>query len=454
MRWLKFTGIGLGALLLLAVIAPFFFSLDDFVPQIEKAAADRLKEPVKIVSLRAALLPLPHATVEGIAVGKADDLKVGKVVVTPAISSLLSDTKVVRSIDISGLVLTQKAIDKIPVWTKADPKATGPAPVRIESVRLSGAVVKLDKATIGPLDASISLNERSEPVEARFSTTDGKLKINVTPSAGGYAIDAIAKAWTVPAGMAITFDELSVKGTATLNDANLKDISARLYGGAVKGGAAIAWQKGLQVKGALDVQQLEIRPLLKAMGRPENVSGRISAKPVFSATAPGAAQLANAMRLETPFNVQNGVLHGVDINKAATSLISKEGSKGGETRFDQLSGHFAMDRGTRRLTKLNIVSGSLAATGNVTVSPQDELSGRIEAKVAASKLGSAGLPLNVSGTVQTPILFPTGATIAGAALGTAVLGPGAGTSIGAKVGGWTEGLFGQKDSGKKDGAKK
>ena len=449
MKWIKFAAIGAGVLLLLAVIAPWFYSLDELVPKIEKAAAVKLQEPVKIGSLRVALLPLPHATADSITVGKTEDLRVGKIVVTPAIGTLLSDTKVLRTIDVSGLVLTQKAIDRIPVWTKADPKATGPAPVRIESVRLNGAVVKLDKATVGPLDASISLNERSEPVEARVSTADGKLKINVTPNAGGYAINAIAKAWTVPAGMAITFDELGIQGTATLNGADLKDVSAKLYGGTVKGATTIAWQKGFQLKGMLDVQQVEIRPLLKAMGRPDNVSGRLNAKPVFSASAKDAARIAGALRLETPFSVQNGVLHGVDISKAATSLISKEGGKGGETRFDRLSGHLVLDRGTRRLTTLNVASGSISATGNVTISPNDDLSGRIDAKIAAAKLGSAAVPLNVSGTTQSPILLPTGATVAGAALGTAILGPGVGTSVGAKVGGWTEGLFGRKGGAKK-----
>jgi hypothetical protein len=37
---------------------------------------------------------------------------------------------------------------------------------------------------------------------------------------------------------------------------------------------------------------------------------------------------------------------------------------------------------------------------------------------------------------------------AGAAVGTAVLGPGLGTSVGAKVGGWAEGLFGRKQEKK------
>jgi hypothetical protein len=58
------------------------------------------------------------------------------------------------------------------------------------------------------------------------------------------------------------------------------------------------------------------------------------------------------------------------------------------------------------------------------------------------------VPLNVAGTVDASLLFPTSGTIAGEALGTVIAGSGLGTSVGAKVAGWVEGLFGKKDEKK------
>ena len=140
------------------------------------------------------------------------------------------------------------------------------------------------------------------------------------------------------------------------------------------------------------------------------------------------------------------MLHGVDIRSAATNLI-KQGSTGGETRFDHLSGHLNMERGSYRFTQLKIGSGVLAADGNVNISPKKELSGRINAQVKA--LGtSASIPLNVAGTVQTPLLYPAGASMAGAALGT-VLMPGVGTGLGAKAGQAIGDLFGGSKEEKK-----
>jgi uncharacterized protein involved in outer membrane biogenesis len=452
MKWLKRISLLLGAIVLILAIVPFFIPLEDYIPRIEQEVSAKLKEPVKIGGLRTAGLPLPHVVVTGISVGKTEDIKVGKVSVTPDLWSLLGETKVIKSIEIEQLVLTQKGIDKIPVWAGADkkkPAAAGPPAVRVESIRLDDAVVKLKQATIGPFDARVRLAGDGTPESASIVTRDGKLKAEIRPEGRNFVIDAVARDWKVPAGPALHFDELVIKGIATLNDATFNEIRARLYGGTVMGKATAAWQKGMQVKGNAEVNQIEIRPILVALGKPATLSGRLTARPVvFSASAAQPDQLANALRLETPFDVQNGVLHGVDIKKAATSLISRDGGKGGETRFDKLSGRLAIDRGTRRITQINVVSGSLAADGNVTISPKDELSGRINTKVQAASVAAASMPLNVSGTLDSPLLLPTGATMAGAAVGTAILGPGVGTTVGSKVGQWTEGLFGKKEEKK------
>ena len=441
MKWLKRMLIGLAALLVIAAALPFFISLDDYIPRIEKEVSARLKQPVSIRSIKFAVLPLPHVTVDGITVAKTDDLKLGKVMVTPDLFSLLQPTKVIKSIEIDSLAVTQKAIEKIPLWAKSD--AAKPPQVRVESIRLNNVLVKFGKESFGPFDARVSLDSKGEPGDASIATRDGKFKALIKPDKSKYLIDASAKSWTLPVGPALAFDELIIKGVATLNDANLGEVRARLYGGTAIGKAAISWQKGLQLNGNLDVSQLELQQVASLLSPGIHVSGKLSAKPVFSAEAASADGLMNALRLETLFNVQNGALHGVDIQKAATSLI-KQGATGGETRFEQLSGHLVMEHGGYRLTQVKITSGALAADGDVSISPKKELSGRINAQVKAAR-ASANVPLNVGGTVGAPLLYPTAGTIAGAAAGTAILGPGFGTTAGAKVGGWAEGLFHKKD---------
>jgi len=84
----------------------------------------------------------------------------------------------------------------------------------------------------------------------------------------------------------------------------------------------------------------------------------------------------------------------------------------------------------------------------VNISPKKELAGRINARVNVMG-ASASVPLNVTGTVDDPTLFPTGAAMTGAAVGTVLLGPGLGTAVGAKVGNWVDNLFGAQKKPKK-----
>jgi uncharacterized protein involved in outer membrane biogenesis len=435
----------------LLAIVPFLISLDDYIPLIEKEVSARLGVPVKIGSLRAAGLPLPHLTVTGITVGEADEIQVGKVTVIPDLWTLVEPTKVIKSIEIDGLVLTQSAIDKIPARVPTDAKPGDPSQppaVRVEAIKLDDAVIELEKVTFGPFDARLDLSDRGNLVSASIVTRDGTLKAVIKPQQSSYLVDARAKEWKLPVGPAVHFDELHVKGIATSRGASFSDMSAKLYGGAAAGRLVVGWQKGLQLKGSATVTRVEIGSLLQALDKPQNMSGRLNAQPVFSASATDAGQILDTLRLDAPFNVEGGVLHGVDIRKAAT-LVGDEGDRSGATRFDELSGRLRIERGTRRLTGLNIVSGTLSAVGNVTISPQDELSGRLNTSIKAASVATVSAALNVSGTLDSPQLYPSGGTMAGAAAGTAVLGPVFGTAVGAKVGQWFESLFGKKDEEKK-----
>jgi hypothetical protein len=99
-----------------------------------------------------------------------------------------------------------------------------------------------------------------------------------------------------------------------------------------------------------------------------------------------------------------------------------------------------MDPAGYHFSDLEISSGLLKATGDVTISKTKELSGDVSAAVR----GTASLiatPLSLSGTVDDPVVRPSKAALAGAAVGTAIL-PGVGTAIGAKAGEFTKKLFG------------
>ena len=444
MKWFKRLVLVFAMLVAILAIVPLLVSLDDYRPQLEKMVSEKLKEPVTLKQLRLVGLPLPHVMVEGISVGKAADLVIGAVSVTPDLMSLLTSTKVIRSIEIEGLVITQRALDMIPEWTKTYPKAE-PAAFRVvvQRIDFGNAVLQLERAKFGPFDALVTIDANGVPERADITARDGKFKAALEPNGDKFNLTVNAKDWRLPAGPPILFESLQVSGVATPTDADFKDIQARLYDGTIAGRMAVGWQKGLQLKGNFAVNDVELRELVPLFAPKTRLSGRLTAKPVFSGATAKPDQLTNVMKLDTPFDIRNGVLQGVDIQDAAMNPARKSG--GGETRFDTLSGQFAMDRGTQRLTGLKVSSGSLAGDGNVTIAPDKSLSGRINARVNVVGQTGVSVPLNISGTLGSPMALPAVGAIAGAGIS-------AGVSVGAKVGNWAGSLFGSSDS--KDAKKK
>src|SRR4051812_41454484 len=133
MKWLKAIALVLVALAALAALVPFFVTLDDYIPVLEQELSARVGEPVSIDSVHAALLPVPHARIDGITIGTAEDVQVGKATLRPDVWSLLKTRKVIRSIELDDVTLTQKALGAIAALSQGD-KAAGN--VRVENVRL------------------------------------------------------------------------------------------------------------------------------------------------------------------------------------------------------------------------------------------------------------------------------------------------------------------------------
>ncbi len=219
MKWVKRIGIGVAVLVAVLAALPWVISVDDYRPRIEQKISSRLKEPVTIARLRAFALPTPHVTADGISIGKTGDVKVAKLAITPDVWSLLGETKVIRYVELCGVQLTQSDMDKLAVLGKTDPKAPPrPAAVRVGRVKVDDATLLFGKNAFGPFDATITMNERSEPEQIAVDTKDGKLTANIKPDGGRHLIDILAKGWRLPLGPPVLFGELTIKGIATASD--------------------------------------------------------------------------------------------------------------------------------------------------------------------------------------------------------------------------------------------
>jgi uncharacterized protein involved in outer membrane biogenesis len=399
MKWLKSAAALLAVLVAIAAVVPFFVTLNDYIPALEKEISARIGEPVSIDDLHASLLPVPHARVNGITIGAAEEVQVGKVTLTPDLWSLLRSDKVIRSVEFEDVTLTQKALAGLAALSQGD---RGTGQFRVERVRLANAIVKLERSTFGPFDVDVRVNGPGQQGLVTLKTRDGALEAQATPQAEHFALEIKARKWTPPIGPAFVFDELIAKGTAQSKVAELSSVQASLYGGRASGSVTIAWEKGVSIKGALELKHVELQQPVALLSPKTRLSGKLDAKPVFSSHAPTTAELDDALHIESPFTVHDGVLHGFYLISAAATLGKQ--TRGGETRFDALSGQ---------------LTASVKGLGP-----------------------TLAVPLTVSGTLDAPMLLPNMTALAGAAAGTAILGPGIGTAAGAKLGEFVEGLRG------------
>ena len=445
MKWLKRLLIMLGVLLVVAAAVPFFIPLSAYIPEIEKLASEKLHEPVTIQSLHIWLLPIPHVALSGIAVGKAKDIKIGKISVSPDLGSLFEPVKVLKRVDIDDVTLHQGALSVIPAVIQ--PGASSQQAVIVRQVRLRNLRLELKKQTLGPFNAEADIRSDNNLEAAAITSPDGKLKITVKPEKDNYLLNVVAKKWQPPIPQPVLIDELYVRGKATQYDLSLQRIHAKLYGGDATGKMQLSWRSDWKGNGEFHIKGVEIEPLLKLFTK-TSLSGKLTADGQFSGNGKSAEQLIDNPNLSMTFSIANGVINNVDLVQAA-KFIPGKGAGGGQTHFDELSGNVQLADKRYRLRNIKVTSGVLSADGNVDIAPNQDLSGTVKVKVK-SGTNLVSVPLAVSGTVNDPLLRPSTGAMAGAAAGTVLLGPVLGTSVGIKAGEFTENLFGKKEGDKQD----
>src|SRR5678809_585250 len=122
MKWIKRSTIAFVLIIAVLSALPFLITLNDYIPRVEKLASEKLGEKVSISGIKFSALPFPHVTVEGIVVGKSDDITIGRVNIFLDLFSLLKSTKVIRNLDIDSLELSDQALALIPALSRSDRK--------------------------------------------------------------------------------------------------------------------------------------------------------------------------------------------------------------------------------------------------------------------------------------------------------------------------------------------
>ncbi len=434
-RW-KLILISLALVLGSLLILPFLIPSDGYRIKLQQFASDNLGEPVGIGRLSFRLLPWPSVTLADISIGAQQPVRVGSITVTPDLSSLFSEVKVIQAVTVHDLTVNPALVGRIPAWSKP---TSGPKTVVLRRLELRGLNLDFGALKWGPLQGEIRMRDAGLQ-SVQVGPEDGSLWLTLLPEPEeSYQVTIEGSQFKLPIKPALVFDSLQAQGKLTKTGLNLSRLNASLYGGQLQAPLRLAWHDGWQLSGTLKATAVEVSQIVRMLSPTSAFSGRLHAEGGYSLAAKTPAALADNLQADIRFEIKNGVLDKVDL-AAAARLLTRQGARGGQTRFDHLSGLARIQGKRYYLQQLKVSSGALDAEGEVAISPSRELAGQVTVELKGTAT-LVSVPLNVSGTLQEPVLFPSGAALAGAAVGTGLLGPGLGTAIGSKAGQALERLF-------------
>jgi uncharacterized protein involved in outer membrane biogenesis len=414
----------------LMLIIPFLIPMQTYLRQAEKLVSEQLGQPVSIGSAHLFLLPSPHVTANDIVLGKNKEFNIDTLQITPTLMSLFSDIKTI-DLHINKPVMKKAALDFITALSSNKQMSDEPSSVRVRHVEIDELQFIWPKLALPILNASLTLSTANQLEFATITSTDGVFKVDVIPNEDEQLIALNIKQLTLPADLPLLIDEAKFQMRLNGSQLAVPSIEIAMYGGKITGEANLNWTKNWKVIGKLHVDHFAVAQPSRMVSKSVYLSGNLFADGSFSSAAREAGSLSDNLQTNFQFKVNNGVLHGVDLVKIASVLI-KQNQGGGETQFDAFSGEFGSVGKQYHLRNLLVSSGLLVAKGQVKVKSNKTLDGTVTVDVKKS-MGLAAIPLDVSGTVSSPMILPNKAALAGAIAGSTVL-PGVGTSIGMKAG--------------------
>lgn len=391
-------------------------STDEFRLRVEQEATAVLGVPLKLERVGLTLWPLPGVALDGVELRTRQPLKVERIELRPAWLHLLIGRVAISTLVVRRAVLPQQGIDA-----------------------LLASLQKIRQRDKSPQTASSLHLLPRRTVLDELSWVDARGKAIVIQAEAQLDSDAL------PERLALDVVHGRLQGTRLdlrRSEELAWEVLLQVAGGTVQGRVEVqsVGETGAEflLKGQLQTRDVELSQLTapeptEAVRARQPLSGRLEASTTLSARARQPSALLDLLQTQSKFTVRSGMLNGIDLVKAVQTVGV---SRGGKTPLDTLSGQVTTRGKAIELQNLAASSGSLSATGQVSVSTTQQLNGRVNVDLG----GALGVPLLVSGTVDEPEVSLTAGAKIGAALGTLLM-PGVGTGAGASMGGKLGELF-------------
>lgn len=379
----------------LSILTLLLYPYGRHLPDIERNASAMLGEPVRIGSVDVAFLPQPHIVLHNVTAGQAPPhLSIGSVQATPEFSSLLDEKKVFRHVTLRNIAVRAAGLGRL-----ARAAASAPA-VDIRQLSLVGLSLSVGETVLPGHDGEVILGAGGAVEAIELRNAEGTLKLRLEPKGEAYRIAATGNAWKAPFKPVLTFQWLEARGELRPDRLELENIEAKAFDGLLAGKVDFGWAGDATLAGEIELKRMNAEQLLAALGADLSARGDLSVRLKLTADSDGVGTLSDALRVAGAFEMGRGAVLGLDLVEAARS---RGPTRGGETKFEQLSGQVECDPQGCRLGGLQLASGLLTAGGSLGVARAGPLSGTLSA-VLKSSAATVRIPLSVGGSAKDPVL--------------------------------------------------
>jgi hypothetical protein len=376
--------------LVVAVVLPYVYPLEEYIAPLEQRLSARLKQPVHIGGISASSVP-PKLQLQKVTAGIAQEVKVGSIVLSFDPLSLLSDIKVIDNAELQDVIIQGDQLDKQAASLKL---LGGDAQYPVRHLTLNGVKIVTDEIALPLLSGIADIDVQGRFNRIALHSADDKLGFDLQSNQGRWQLEVNMKESSLILLPDVVFNDLSAKGDLSDGEVNFTEMDAHIFNGILLGSAKLNWQKGWQLQGHLEAKMFELKKMFPKYG----VDGEMSGEATFALTGAKLSQIDDAPRLDGSFAVKRGTINGFDVVETAR-LLSRENMSGGRTRFDDMIGLVQLESHTCHFRQLKIISEMLSAKGQFDVSPSNQLSGNINAEI---KMHPGNNALSVYGTLAEP----------------------------------------------------
>ncbi len=272
--------------LVVAVVLPYVYPLNEYIAPLEQQLSAQLKQPVHIGGMSAASLP-PKLQLQNVTIGAAKEVKVGSVVLNFDVLSLLADTKVINNADLQDVSIDGHDLGK----QVASLKLLGANvhyPVR--HLNLQNIKVLTDEVALPALSGIADIDAQGMFSRVSLHSSDDKLGLDLQANQGRWQLGMNLKESALPPLPGVIFSDLSAKGDLSDGEVNFTEMDGHIFNGILLGNAKLSWRKGWELQGHFEAKLFE----LDKMFPKSHIEGGMYGEGTFSMAGEKLSQLGDA----------------------------------------------------------------------------------------------------------------------------------------------------------------